>query len=295
MPNVVNLATRTPATHMLVVRHRDRPGVLAHVFNQLREAQPERAGDGEHRLRRRRGGGRAHQPRRRAAAERLRRGSKAATPTSSICKSSRSDRRISSRGISCPRRRPPAFINFSAGPAVLPSRCSKRRSAISLALPGVGMSILEISHRSKAVRRGASQGCEADMRDAGRHPRRLHGAVPAGRREPAVLDGADEPAAGRRIGRLHRHRRVVAEGGQGSQARRRREDRRDDRGRELRARAEAGRADARSDCRLRPLHDQQHDLRHRVRLRARRRRRAARRRRLVGHLQRADRRREVRR
>ena len=37
VPNVVNLATRTPATHMLVVRHRDRPGVLAHVFNQLRQ------------------------------------------------------------------------------------------------------------------------------------------------------------------------------------------------------------------------------------------------------------------
>ena len=37
VPNVVNLATRTPATHMLVVRHCDRPGVLAHVFGQLRE------------------------------------------------------------------------------------------------------------------------------------------------------------------------------------------------------------------------------------------------------------------
>jgi D-3-phosphoglycerate dehydrogenase len=36
VPNVVNLAKRTPATHMLVVRHRDRPGVLAHVFNKLR-------------------------------------------------------------------------------------------------------------------------------------------------------------------------------------------------------------------------------------------------------------------
>ncbi|MEN3338755.1 MAG: D-3-phosphoglycerate dehydrogenase / 2-oxoglutarate reductase [Acidobacteriota bacterium] len=34
--NVVNLARRTPATHMLVVRHRDRPGVLAHVFDHLR-------------------------------------------------------------------------------------------------------------------------------------------------------------------------------------------------------------------------------------------------------------------
>ena len=36
VPNVVNLAFRTPATHMLVVRHRDRPGVLAHVFDHLR-------------------------------------------------------------------------------------------------------------------------------------------------------------------------------------------------------------------------------------------------------------------
>jgi D-3-phosphoglycerate dehydrogenase len=38
VPNVVNLARRTPATHMLVVRHRDRPGVLAHVFEVLRAA-----------------------------------------------------------------------------------------------------------------------------------------------------------------------------------------------------------------------------------------------------------------
>jgi len=38
VPNVVNLAKKTPATHMLVVRHRDRPGVLAHVFDRLRTA-----------------------------------------------------------------------------------------------------------------------------------------------------------------------------------------------------------------------------------------------------------------
>src|SRR5262249_59722249 len=36
VPNVVNLATRTPATYMLVVRHLDRPGVLADVFDRLR-------------------------------------------------------------------------------------------------------------------------------------------------------------------------------------------------------------------------------------------------------------------
>ena len=36
--NVVNLSERTPATHLLIVRHRDRPGVLAHVFNEIKAA-----------------------------------------------------------------------------------------------------------------------------------------------------------------------------------------------------------------------------------------------------------------
>ncbi len=38
VPNVVNLATRTPATHTLVVRHRDRPGVLAQVLDAIRKS-----------------------------------------------------------------------------------------------------------------------------------------------------------------------------------------------------------------------------------------------------------------
>ena len=38
VPNVVNLIKRTRATHMLSVRHRDKPGVLAHVFRLLRDA-----------------------------------------------------------------------------------------------------------------------------------------------------------------------------------------------------------------------------------------------------------------
>jgi D-3-phosphoglycerate dehydrogenase len=38
VPNVVNLARTTPATHRLVVRHRNRRGVLAHVFEHLRAA-----------------------------------------------------------------------------------------------------------------------------------------------------------------------------------------------------------------------------------------------------------------
>jgi len=39
VPNVVNLARRTPATHMLVVRHLDRPGVLAGILDALRTAE----------------------------------------------------------------------------------------------------------------------------------------------------------------------------------------------------------------------------------------------------------------
>jgi D-3-phosphoglycerate dehydrogenase len=38
VPNVVNLAQGTPATHTLVVRHQDRPGVLAHVLDAIRNA-----------------------------------------------------------------------------------------------------------------------------------------------------------------------------------------------------------------------------------------------------------------
>lgn len=39
VPNCVNLATSSPATHMLVVRHADEVGVLARVLNSLREAR----------------------------------------------------------------------------------------------------------------------------------------------------------------------------------------------------------------------------------------------------------------
>jgi D-3-phosphoglycerate dehydrogenase / 2-oxoglutarate reductase len=38
VPNCVNIARSTPATHLLVVRHRDRVGVLAHVFGRLKDA-----------------------------------------------------------------------------------------------------------------------------------------------------------------------------------------------------------------------------------------------------------------
>ena len=39
VPNVINLARHTPATHRLVVRHLDRPGVLATVLDALKAEQ----------------------------------------------------------------------------------------------------------------------------------------------------------------------------------------------------------------------------------------------------------------
>ena len=84
-------------------------------------------------------------------------------------------------------------FNFAAGPAVLPVPVLEQIQRDLLALPGVGMSILEISHRSKTFESILAQ-AEADIRALAGIPDELPRAVPAGRRQPAVLDGADEPA-----------------------------------------------------------------------------------------------------
>jgi phosphoserine aminotransferase len=41
------------------------------------------------------------------------------------------------------------IYNFSAGPAILPEEVLKEAQENLFMLPGVGMSVLEISHRSK--------------------------------------------------------------------------------------------------------------------------------------------------
>ncbi len=55
------------------------------------------------------------------------------------------------------------IFNFSAGPAILPLEVLEQAQRDLLALPGVGMSILEISHRSKPFE-DILAGCEADLR-----------------------------------------------------------------------------------------------------------------------------------
>ena len=59
--------------------------------------------------------------------------------------------------------------NFSAGPAVLPMPVLEEIQRDLIALPGVGMSILEISHRSKAFEAILAQ-AEADIRSLANIP-----------------------------------------------------------------------------------------------------------------------------
>src|SRR4029450_11328203 len=55
------------------------------------------------------------------------------------------------------------IVNFSAGPAVLPIEVLEQAQRDLLSLPGVGMSILESSHRAKPFD-DIIEGCEADLR-----------------------------------------------------------------------------------------------------------------------------------
>ena len=61
------------------------------------------------------------------------------------------------------------IFNFSAGPAVLPEEVLREAQENLLSLPGVGMSVLEISHRSKPFDE-IIEGCEADLRQLGGIP-----------------------------------------------------------------------------------------------------------------------------
>jgi phosphoserine aminotransferase len=65
------------------------------------------------------------------------------------------------------------IYNFSAGPAVLPLEVLEEAREHLLALPGVGMSILEISHRSKAFDE-VIQTAEANIRTLANIPDNYH-------------------------------------------------------------------------------------------------------------------------
>ncbi len=112
-------------------------------------------------------------------------------------------------------------FNFSAGPAVMPVPVLEEIQRDLLALPGVGMSILEISHRSKTFESILAQ-AEADIRTLAGGPANYRvlflqgGASLQFSMVPMNLLGAG------RDGRLHRQRLLGREGDQGSEEGRRR-------------------------------------------------------------------------
>lgn len=65
------------------------------------------------------------------------------------------------------------IFNFGAGPGVLPESVLAETQRDMMALPGVGMSVLEISHRGKAFDE-IIQGCEADIRKLANIPPNYH-------------------------------------------------------------------------------------------------------------------------
>jgi phosphoserine aminotransferase len=65
------------------------------------------------------------------------------------------------------------IFNFSAGPAILPLEVLEEAQRDLLALPNVGLSILEISHRSTAFDE-VIEGCEADLRTLAGVPSNYH-------------------------------------------------------------------------------------------------------------------------
>src|SRR5262245_11505509 len=65
------------------------------------------------------------------------------------------------------------IFNFSSGPAVLPVEVLEEAQRDLIALPGVGMSILEISHRSKTFD-DVIEACEADLRAVAGIPPNYH-------------------------------------------------------------------------------------------------------------------------
>lgn len=95
--------------------------------------------------------------------------------------------------------------NFSAGPAVLPEEVLKEAADEMLDYRGTGMSVMEMSHRSKAFET-IIQEAEADLRelmDSGQ----LQGFIFAGRSISAVCDDSDESDE-EPGGRLHCDRSV---------------------------------------------------------------------------------------
>ena len=82
--------------------------------------------------------------------------------------------------------------NFSAGPAVLPEDVLKEAAAEMLDYRGTGMSVMEMSHRSKSYET-IIEDAESDLRDLLHIPENYKVLFSSGRRFYSVCHGSYEP------------------------------------------------------------------------------------------------------
>ena len=107
------------------------------------------------------------------------------------------------------------IYNFNAGPAALPLPVLEEIQASFLNYAGSGMSVTEISHRSKWFDDIVND-ADRPNQAAAQSRDDFHVVVPPGRRQPAVLHGAHELSAGREDRRLREYRHLVDQSHQGS-------------------------------------------------------------------------------
>ena len=90
--------------------------------------------------------------------------------------------------------------NYSAGPCILPAEVLKQASQAVKSWDDHGLSLVEMSHRSKAFVE-AMEECRALTKETARSARPIRNPLPARWCKPGILDGGDEFAAGRRTKR----------------------------------------------------------------------------------------------
>ena len=98
--------------------------------------------------------------------------------------------------------------NFSAGPAVLPEEVLQAAADEMMDYKGTGMSVMEMSHRSKPFEEIITE-AEADLRDL------MGSVIPAGWSFTAICCNSDEPDE-KWCGRLHHYRTVGKKSSTGS-------------------------------------------------------------------------------
>ena len=150
------------------------------------------------------------------------------------------------------------IFNFSAGPAVLPLPVLEEAQRDMLSLPGVGMSVMEISHRSKTFDEIFAK-AESGLREL------LH--IPDNYKVLFLQGGASLQFSmvpmnflpARRQCGLHHHRELGQKGAEGSKTFWRNESRSNNSRRRLYTRSRPGRTKSRPTCCIRsPNHERNH-------------------------------------